>query len=119
MDEKMLLRMEIFSSYTHNTLSSPTALTSEIRLQSTSEYLVYNTTTMCGVSHGGGLTPNVMMEDIDCRYKELVSVLLFISGQVTCMDPYLMEKPEGYMREGVAGVELMSGRSNQVRVTKN
>ena len=29
-----------------------------------------------------------------------------------------MEEPEGYVREGVAGVKLMNGRGNRVRVTQ-
>jgi hypothetical protein len=76
-------------------------------LKSTREYLVNDASAVARMGDGGGLTPTVMMKDINGRYKELMSILLLIASQVTRMHPHKMEELEWNMREGLPRIKLL------------
>ena len=77
-----------------------------IRLQSTIEGLVHDTATVAWLSDCRGLTARVMVKNVENGNEELVCILLFVAGQVSCVGPDQMEEFERDVRTGYTGIEL-------------
>ena len=74
--------------------NSLAVLTGDIRLKATAKCLVHDAATVARIQHGGSLTARVMVENVESRNEELVSVLLLVAGKMAGMGPHKVEQLE-------------------------